>query len=142
MSETWDSWTDVIGNEYRPGDLVCIATISGRSPQLVIAEVVKINKTDKNGEPFTTRQWFDHDEPIMKRREVRRYNYQTRTYDDIVEEYVEKGEYRQVPSCTVTCQPIQDTRKFYRSTNSEGKARKVTYTIIENIIKVADRELS
>ena len=136
MRETWAEWTDVLGNTYKPGDIVAIATVSGRSPQLVIAKVVSINKTDKEGNEITARKWVEHDEPIMRTRIRRSYNYNTNKYDDITESYLEEGGYKQVPSCTVTAQPLMDTRKFYRATDQDGKHKKVTYSVVENIVKL------
>lgn len=141
-SKTWDEWTDCLGNVYRPGDLVAIAIINGKSPQLVIAEVISINRIRKNGEEITTRAWFEHEVPIWKKRTRRVNQYEPNGYRflssiEVEEDYEEKGEYRTVPHCTVTARPIIDARGFSRwSTTQDGVNKPVTYQIPENIIKL------
>src|SRR5258705_13890591 len=67
-NKTWDSWTDELGNTYKPGDIIAIATISRKSPQMVLAIVERINRVTSSGEEITASKWFDHDEPIQRER--------------------------------------------------------------------------
>lgn len=55
--ETWEEWKDVLGQTYRPGDIVCVSVINDRSPQQVIGEVIQINKTDSKGEQIVDGVW-------------------------------------------------------------------------------------
>ncbi len=48
---TTDSWVDLVGRKFRPGDVVAVAVINGRSPQMVLAQVLRINTTNPKGEP-------------------------------------------------------------------------------------------
>jgi hypothetical protein len=119
VRKTYDEWTDALGQTYRPGDTVAIATISGRSPQLVIAKVERINAVNSKGEQITTVEFDRTTKPW------------TRTT---------------VPSCTVRCKPLVDARDFYRSGKGffggqEKEIRSVTYQIPENIIKVEDQNI-
>lgn len=156
----WEYWTDVLGNEYRPGDLVAIATVNGKSPQLVLAIVERINKVNSRGEELTANKTFDLDEPIRHEQECyikeqkayyenRRGGYYDSYYREryanhICEpsctEYWQTTEVRKVPSCSVKARPIVDARDFGRwSVSPDGKAKAVTYSIPENIILVEKR---
>lgn len=42
----WPEWTDVLGQKYAAGDHVAYASVSGKSPQMVIARVVRINRVN------------------------------------------------------------------------------------------------
>lgn len=137
--ETWDEWEDCMGNSFRPGDLVAIATVSGRSPQLVVAEVIRINKTDAKGTPIVTRQFIKHDEPIMKTRTQKTYDYGTRGYKEEIVSYLEEGEYKQVPSATLTARPIESRFTRYGQ-SADGTNKPSTYTITANWVKIADGE--
>lgn len=149
-SKIWDEWTDVLGNTYKPGDIVAVATISSKSPQLVIARVERINRLNGSGEEITTRKWFDHETPIQRERECYYlkqspyYSYRGQAVHECKPActmYVETGEYRTVLSCTVKAKPLVDARGFSRwSTDADGNNKSVTYSIPENIIKVADYE--
>lgn len=66
-----DEWQDSIGQTFRPGDLVAVATVNGRSPQMVIAEVKTINLTNAKGERYT--KSVPSGEKEERRRENRRY---------------------------------------------------------------------
>lgn len=149
MSKTWDEWTDELGNVYRPGDIIAVATVRSRSPQMVIARVEKINRLNGSGEEITTRKWFDHDEPIQREREcyyTKNPRYSSSYYGQQPHKcipactmYVETGEYRTVPSCTVRARPLEDLRGFGRyGDNEDGTHKSVTYSIPENIIKIAE----
>lgn len=145
--KTWDQWEDALGNTYKPGDIIAIATISGKSPQMVIARVERINRVNGSGEKITTHKWFDHDEPIQREREcyyAKDRSYGAGYYNRPVHEckpactmYIETGEYRTVPSCTVRATPLMDLRGFSRyGTKEDGTNKAVTYSIAENIILV------
>ncbi len=54
---TTDRWKDSLGQEFRPGDMIAVAVINGRSPQMVIAVVERINTTNAKGEPHTKTAW-------------------------------------------------------------------------------------
>lgn len=143
LEKEWPSWQDCLGNTYQPGDLVAIAIINGKSPQLVIARVEKINRVRSNGEEITTRKWFDHEQPVWKKRtrRVHEYapnSYRSISYTDVEEEYQERGEYRTVPSCTVKAIPIIDARGFHRWGSEDGVNKAVTYQIPENIVKLPE----
>lgn len=129
IDKTWPFWTDVLGQTYYPGDLVAVATVNGKSPQLVLARVERINRVNSSGEEITKHKYFPHDEPITKLRSDG-------------SEYQERGEHRNMPSCTVRTKPLVDARGFGRwSTNKEtGENRSVTYSIPENILKVKEEE--
>lgn len=152
----WTEWTDELGNTYRPGDIVAIATISGRSPQLVYAVVERINKVNSSGEPHMINKSFKLDEPVRHEREchvVKRRNSGDRYYDRYYAEqdsrhickpecteYWQVEETRKVPSCSVTAKPVIDARGFGRySINQDGEAKSVTYTIPANVVLVERR---
>lgn len=50
----WSSYVDILDQTIKAGDHVAYASISGKSPQLVIAQVVRINRVDSKGEPITS----------------------------------------------------------------------------------------
>ena len=54
---TTDKWTDAIGQEYRPGDIVAVAVGTGSSAAQVVAKVLAINTHFANGEPITHYLW-------------------------------------------------------------------------------------
>lgn len=118
MPYEWPQWKDALGNTFRVGDTLAVATISGKSPQMVICRVERINRRNSRGEPHMDRKWFEHPQPIWKTR----HNGTA---------YEERGEYREIPSCTVTATPLVDGRKFGRYSD-----RKVTYTLPGNWVKV------
>lgn len=45
-------WPDAVGVMIRPGDTVAVAIIDGRSPKIVIGEVLRINSHDSKGQPL------------------------------------------------------------------------------------------
>lgn len=106
VPKTWPEWTDVLGQTYRPDDYVAYAMISGRSPQLVIARVVRINRVNSKGQEITTRVWpnghWERDASMIE-----------------------------VPYCTITLLPTIDARGF-----SRVGGKPVTLFIPENIIKI------
>lgn len=149
VPKTWDEWTDCLGNSFRAGDIIAVATINGKSPQLVLARVERINRVNSSGEEIWTNKWFDHEEPIEHERECRIRNstdaYMARYYADHVCKrecffYIETGEYRKVSSCTVRAKPIVDARGFSRwGKTADGENKSVTYSIPENMILVEKR---
>ena len=147
--KTWPEWEDCRGNFYQPGDIVAVATVNGRSPQLVLARVERINRVNSSGQPIETNKTFDLDEPIRHERVCRikegldrreRY-YEMYNGNHVCQptctEYVQTSEVRKVPSCTVKATPVLDARGFGRwSTDHDGKNKAVTYSIPENIILI------
>lgn len=121
--KTYDHWTDVTGREFRPGDIVAIATINGRSPQMVLAKVERINRVNSRNEEVVSYEfaWEDGGENTAHWMPGRG-----------------KGTRVSKASCTVTALPIQDARDFYRS-NRGGKQKLVTYQIPENILLVKSK---
>ena len=147
--KTWPEWTDELGNTYKPGDVIAVATINGKSPQMVIAVVERINRVNSSGDEIFTQKWFDHDEPIQRQRECYYaknpsyggyYNRPVHECKPACTMYIETGEYRKVPSCTVRARPIADLRGFGRyGSNEDGTNKAVTYSIPQNIILVEKR---
>lgn len=147
-NKTWDQWEDCRGNFYQPGDIVAIAIINGRSPQMILARVERINRVNSSGELIWTNKTFPLDEPIRHERECsfkrglqNRDRYYEMYYRDHVcktscTEWIETTEVRKVPSCTVKATPILDARGFGRATDHDGKAKANTYSIPENIILI------
>lgn len=125
---TADSWTDILGQKYSPGDIVAISIINGRSPQTVIARVETIFLDDSQGQPYQSAQAIKLGEgmkPIDKSIELT-------ANDQIVPWGKNRGmAYRCYQSCSVQCTPLVDARGFSRWSD-----RRVSYTIPENIIKV------
>lgn len=155
-SKEWDSWEDCLGNKYQAGDVIAVATISGRSPQLVLAVVERINKVNSSGEEIFTNKSFTLDEPIRHEMECsvlkmakNANSYYDRYYVERAQNHQcvpscterwQKEEVRKVPSCTVKARPILNARGFTRwSINQDGLAKAVTYSIPENIILVEKR---
>lgn len=146
--KTWPEWEDCQGNVYQPGDIVAVAIINGRSPQLVLARVERINRVNSSGELIWANKTFDLDEPIRQERECytrrgldRRERYYEMYYPNHIckpecTEWTQTTEVRKVPSCTVKATPILDARGFGRSRDHDGKAKAVTYSIPENIILI------
>lgn len=148
---TYDEWTDPCGNVYRPGDHVAVATISGRSPQLVIAKVVSINRVNSKGEEIG-KSSFDGGDPELDaalaecRKEQPRliaganqpaYDAWRKRYDPLVQAWRKSRKPIFHPSCTVTCLPSIDGRNFYRTKYADGtKVKKITYQFPGNIVKV------
>ncbi len=104
--KTWDSWTDMLGQTYSPGDLVVYASISGRSPHMVFAKVDQINRVNSKNEDVV----------------VTHYHYDAKT---------KKRWTTTTPSCTVRVIPLESGRGFHRWSD-----RKVTLSIPGNIVKV------
>lgn len=125
VPKVWGSWTDVLGQTYRPGDTVAVGVINGRSPQIVIGEVIRINRINSQGQ--------EHLEEVLERDDNGMPVRDPGTHDFI--RHI-------VPSCTVTVMPQVDARGFWRAGvtfQKDKKVRPVTYTIWQNIIKVRKR---
>lgn len=131
--KTWDEWTDVLGQTYRPGDCVAIAVINGRSPQMVIARVLQINRLNSKGEEhYEICSRWDRCEPgTPGGREDVRWDPDTRSHVGLGTWAIQETR----PSCTVRCQPIEDARGFGRYGN-----KAVTYQFWQNIIRVDGAE--
>lgn len=104
--KTWESWTDMLGQTYKAGDLVVYASINGRSPNMVFAKVDQINRVNSKNEDIVVTEY--HYDPKTKQRW-----------------HTEK------PSCTVRVIPLESGRGFTRWSD-----RKVTLSIPGNIVKV------
>lgn len=52
LNKEWPEWKDKLGRIYRAGDQVAVATTRGKSPQLLIGEVIKINRVNSKNEPI------------------------------------------------------------------------------------------
>jgi hypothetical protein len=121
IPKEWPEWTDHLGQTYRPGDYVAVATINGKSPQLVIALVERINRVNSKGDEIVERTYIEGSYP---------------------------SQYKTTPSCTVKAKPVIEGRGFFRwsgrtydpITKQSGfdldKVRAVTYQFPGNIIKV------
>lgn len=107
--KTWDEWTDPLGNTYRPGDLVAVAAIDGRSPVLRFGRVQRINRINSKGQLIEDVSW------MMVDRNGERARVETRE-----------------PSCTVTILEEFNGRGFRRW----GKAKANTYRHPGNVVKV------
>lgn len=146
--KTWDQWEDCLGNFYQAGDIIAIAIINGRSPQMILARVERINRVNSSGGLIEKNKTFPLDEPVRHERECsirkgqqrgeRYYEmyYQSHVCQPSCTEWIETTEVRTVPSCTVKATPILDSRGFGRSRDHDGKAKANTYSIPENIILI------
>lgn len=50
IPKEWPEWVDSIGQTYSPGDAVAISITSGNSSDIVVGEVVRINRLRANGD--------------------------------------------------------------------------------------------
>lgn len=130
--KTWDEWTDPLGQVYKPGDYVAVATINGKSPQMVICKVVRINRVDSKGHLICakTSRKVDAKEGEPGARQDRKWDAARKTQVDTGVWY--RLEYDYPPLCTVTAYPIIDGRGFGRY----GDVKNSTYRLPGNIIKV------
>lgn len=104
----WGWWWDTLGRQFTVGDRVAVAVINGRSPQLVVVRVDRINRVDSKGRDIT--------ETVMSP------DYSVRTT---------------YPSCTVRATPLLDGRGFRRwGTTASGEHNPVTYQFPGNMLKV------
>ena len=143
--KTWPEWTDVLGNTYRPGDNVAISIINGKSPQMVIGEVLKINRVNSSKQQLGEFVYDDGDPELKEAKEkIHDQTFRDRYSDDRL---VREDAWQKIrdadakwqasrvksfkPSCTVRVQPSIDSRGFWRYGD-----KPVTYQIPENIIKV------
>lgn len=113
-----DEWPDALGNTMRPGDLVIVSTINGRSPQGVVARIVSLNSTDSKGNLLV---------------------------DDgaggaIANTYMHLA--NNPPTVTVSAVPILDLRGFRRWGSRGGENKTVNYKIVSNIIRLCGDQLT
>lgn len=144
--KTWPKWEDTLGNVFQVGDIIAVATISGKSPQMIIARVEKINRVNSSGEEITARKWFEHEAPIQRERECYylkssyNYTYGNRPVHECKPSctmWIETGEYRTVPSATIKATPLVCGRDFGRyGQDADGNNRAVTYSIPGNWVLV------
>lgn len=120
VDKEWPFWTDKLGHLIYPGDFIAVATINGRSPQMVIARVERINRINSKGEEVTQVKYIQYDEPVEKTASNGK-------------KYMARGEYQNTPSCTITATPVLNARDF---TRWGAPSKKVTYQIPENCVKV------
>lgn len=144
--ETVEEWEDSLGEPFRAGDLIAVAVINGRSPQMVIAEVERINTTNPKGERHTKRvrtgrkvpqeyQRREYVGPPMEDRHgpgIRTLAEQRAIDQRNREKQYDKAnwkhwtetrmvdEWHEVQNVTVTATPILDGRGFHRS-NAQQK---------------------
>lgn len=141
---TADEWTDSVGQVFKPGDLVAIATVNGKSPQMVIARVEKINLTNAKGERLvqsvptgskvtrTRPEYIGPEMPKQPGHDTWSIGWRTER-DERMREYwaecnrlrgdkanwrdvpYEVDEYHDVQAVTITATPLLDGRGFYRS---------------------------
>ena len=140
LAQTTDSWEDSLGQKIEPGDFIAVATISGRSPQMVIAQIVRLNTHDKDGNPFGA---FSKaypatacEEDDFKPKTVPTHSGGTHTYAP------------HIRTNTITATPLFDGRGFSRSRGSwswvggkyvhdgSDKVRDSTYRIVGNVVKL------
>lgn len=131
---TTDEWKDTLGQKIKPGDIIAVATVSGRSPQLVIAQIERINTHNSKGELHVMRTHRGFEEKTHP---------DGRTYRVPI--------LHEEPTVTVTARPIKDGRDFTRWSNrrynaatktwdSTGEIKPVTYSILGNIVRLLDSE--
>lgn len=107
--KTWLTWTDILGHEYTVGDTVAVAGLAGKSAQLVIGEVARINRINSKGEEI-----FE------------------RVYDTSDGSYEQGAEMVDRSSCTVTVKPSVHTKR-----RPWGNASKMhTYQHWRNVVKI------
>lgn len=109
----WLWWWDTLGRQFTVGDRVAVAVINGRSPQLVVVRVDRINRVNSKGKDIT--------ESVLSPD----YSVHT-TY----------------PSCTVRATPLLDGRGFHRwGVTASGEHNPVTYQFPGNMLKVVDTDV-
>lgn len=138
---TWDEWVDATGQTYVAGDFVAVATINGKSPQMVFGQVVKINRINSKKQLILESEWHHEDCEAGDRGAQEIYEYKrvenANGYPEQVR--VNTGRYRKqvteyVASCTVTVQPLINGRGFSRWSGTKPKV--VTYQLWGNIVKI------
>ncbi len=89
-----ETWYDMMDNDFRAGDIICVGITAGRSATLSVGMVKKINKRDSRGELIVRRGLYD---------------YTTRTYGP------------DEPYCTITFAPMVDSaNRFSRWTGKDS----------------------
>lgn len=140
LAATTDSWEDSLGQKISPGDFIAVATISGRSPQMVIAQLERINTHNNEGKPFGA-----HSKAYpASAYEESDFETRTRTRPDGTIQTL-PGKVRTV---TLTCTPLFDGRGFHRSRgkwsfvggkyvhDGSDKVRPATYRVVGNVVKM------
>lgn len=55
--KTFDMWIDILGQPFGPGDRIAFARPFGEGSALIdMGEVIRINRTNAKGEPYTDRE--------------------------------------------------------------------------------------
>jgi len=129
-SKEWAEWKDVLGNTYKPGDYVAVATIAGKSPQLVTGTVVRINKVDSKGNPVEVHTTDDGD--LWLKDIWQNMSYGDPARQDAIRRWRATVQPIVTPSCTVTVLPSTRTYGSYH----RADPKPFTYRIPANIIKV------
>lgn len=142
LAKTTDEWEDSLGQKITPGDFIAVATISGRSPQMVVAQIVRLNTHDKDGKHFgcSSKAYpaVACDEDAFKPHTVPRHGGGSYTYGPSLR------------TVTITATPLFDGRGFGRSRgkwalnpttghyehDGSDKVRDSTYRIIGNVVRL------
>lgn len=117
---TTDKWTDSVGQEFSPGDYVAVATISGRSPQMVVAQVVSLNTHNSRGE-LNTKGWGSSGDPTVTVTALPIHDGRG---------FIRWGAFVKYDS---------DTGEWLVD---KKKIKKVTYQFVENIIKLTEDQIA
>ena len=140
LAKTTDEWEDSLGQKIVPGDFVAVATISGRSPQMVIAQIERLNTHDSHGKPFGA---YSKAYPAVASEESDFLPRTHKRYDGTT--YTSPAHIRTV---TITATPLFDGRGFRRSRgkwsyvggvyvhDGSEKVRPVTYRVVGNMVKL------
>lgn len=147
LAKTTDEWEDSLGQKIVPGDFIAVATISGKSPQMVVAQIEKMSTHNADGKPFGAHSKaypaVATDEKDFSPRTFPRHDGTTVTYPP------------HIRTVTVTATPMFDGRGFGRSRgkwgynpitgkyehNGSDKVRPVTYRVVGNIIKLETEQV-
>lgn len=103
---------DLTGYPYSVGDMVAVATVNNRSPQLTYGQVTKLSARTKDG------------------KQIGRECPDVRFKDDV---YMFDAPFNQLAGWHTQIQPLVDGRGFYRSEYG-GKPKRQTYTFPGNIV--------
>lgn len=131
---TTNEWTDSLGNKIKIGDVVAIATINGRSPQMVFVKITRLNTHRSNGDPiFKEAEFVDTEVGSKEERDVMKNPYASlwNTHDNWQGKKISSWKIEGVPAVTVTGRAIKDGRGFFRWAEREN-----TYQFIGNVVKV------
>jgi hypothetical protein len=109
VPKEWPEWEDKLGQTYKPGDTVAVATTSGKSPTLKIGVVRRINRLNSSGEE------------IGRSRRVK--DPTTGNWTTTVD-----------PSCSVTI--AFEGGRWYSQNNNPDQEHLHTYQYPDNIVKI------